>query len=117
MRSITDVVGHFKQSWTQQLSETGIAEACRESGMTWIGSTLDPITTVQIFVLQILHGNTACEHMSHLARMTFTGAAYCKAPMRVKLDLEFQELTTNLNAEGGKRIYRSPVPRQRLAGC
>ena len=87
MRSITDVVGQFKQNWTQQLSETGIAEACRESGMTWIASTLDPITIVQIFFLQILHGNTACEHMSHLARMTFTGAAYCKARMRVKLDV------------------------------
>ena len=87
MRSITDVVRQFKQNWTQQLSKTGIAEAVRHSRMTWIASTLDPITTVQIFFLQILHGNTACEHMSHLARMTFTGAAYCKAPMRVKLEI------------------------------
>ncbi len=87
MRSITDVVRQFKQNWTQQLSKTGIAEAVRHSGMTWIDSTLDPITTVQIFFLQILHGNTACEHMSHLARMTFTGAAYCKARMRVKLEV------------------------------
>ena len=49
MRSITDVVRQFKQNWTQQLSETGIDEACRRSGMTWIDSTLNPITTVQIF--------------------------------------------------------------------
>jgi len=85
MRSITDVVGQFKQNWTRQLDEAGIAEACRESGMSWSDSTLNPIVTIQIFFLQILHGNTACEHMSHLAQMTFTGAAYCKAPMRVKL--------------------------------
>jgi len=85
MRSITDVVGQFKQNWTRQLDEAGIAEACRESGMSWSDSTLNPIVTIQIFFLQILHGNTACEHMSHLAQMTFTGAAYCKARMRVKL--------------------------------
>ncbi len=85
MRSITDVVGQFKQNWTRQLDEAGIAEACRESGMSWSDSTLNPIVTIQSFFLQILHGNTACEHMSHLAQMTFTGAAYCKARMRVKL--------------------------------
>ena len=86
MRSITDVIEQFKQNWTQQLSEAGISEACREADMTWHDSILNPITTVQIFFLQILHGNTACEHMSHLAQMTFTAAGYCKARMRVKLE-------------------------------
>ena len=56
MRSITDVIGQFKQNWTRQLGEEGIAEACRETGMTWIDSALNPIITVQIFFLQILHG-------------------------------------------------------------
>ncbi len=86
MRSITDVIGQFKQNWTRQLGEEGISEACRETGMTWIDSALNPIITVQIFFLQFLHGNTACEHMPRLARMTFTAAGYCKARMRVKLE-------------------------------
>ena len=87
MRSITDILGHFKQNWTEELSETAIGQACREAGMTWYDSTLTPIITIQIFFLQILHGNTACEHLSHLAGMSFTAAAYCRARMRVKLEV------------------------------
>ncbi len=87
MRSITQVLGQFKKNWTQQLSKDRIAQAARDAGMTWNESTLNPIVTVQIFFLQILHGNTACEHLSHLAGLSFTGAAYCKARMRLKLDV------------------------------
>ncbi len=86
MHSITDIVRHFKQNWTEELSEAAIDQACREAGMTWHDSTLTPIVTIQIFFLQILHGNTACEHLSHLTGMSFTAAAYCRARMRVKLE-------------------------------
>jgi len=85
MHIITDIVRRFKQNWTEELSEAAIGQACREAGMAWHDSTLTPIVTIQIFFLQILHGNTACEHLSHLTGMSFTAAAYCKARMRVKL--------------------------------
>ena len=58
LRRITDVLNQFKQDWMVQLDEQGIADACIDSGMTWIESLLNPITTVQIFFLQVLHGNT-----------------------------------------------------------
>ena len=86
MRSITDILGHFKQNWTEELSPAAISQACRDVDMTWNDSTLNPIVTIQIFFLQILHGNTACEHLSHLAGMSFTAGAYCQARMRVKLE-------------------------------
>jgi hypothetical protein len=85
MRSITDVIRNFKLRWTEELQGPAIAKACRDAKMSWIGSTFNPVVTVQIFFLQILHGNTACEHLSHLAQMPFTAAAYCKAGMRLKL--------------------------------
>ncbi len=66
MRSITDILGHFKQNWTKELSTTAITQACRDAGMTWNESTLNPIVTIQIFFLQVLHGNTAIEHLSHI---------------------------------------------------
>ena len=47
---------------------------------------LTPVVTVQVFLLQILHGNTACAHLPRLARLRFTVAAYCRA--RQKLPLE-----------------------------
>ena len=86
MRSITDVVRNFKQNWTEELSAISIEQACRQAGMSWHDSTLNPIVTIQIFFLQVLHGNTACEHLSHIAGMPFSAAAYCKARMRVELE-------------------------------
>jgi hypothetical protein len=87
MRSITDVVRCFKQNWTEELAPDAISDACRDAGMQWNASMLDPIATIQVFFLQILHGNTACEHLPHLTGMSFTAAAYCKARMRVKLEV------------------------------
>ena len=85
MRSITEIVGRFKQNWTEELSPHAIAEACRDVGMQWYESALNPVVTIQIFFVQILHGNTACEHLSHLTGLSFTAAAYCQARMRVNL--------------------------------
>ena len=65
MRSITDVIRHFKENWTSELCPDAIERACREQGMKWRQSTLHPIVTVQVFFLQILHGNTACTHLPH----------------------------------------------------
>jgi hypothetical protein len=87
VRSITEIVKQFKQNWTEELNPENIAHACRDSGMTWIESLLTPVVTMQVFFLQILHGNTACTHLPRLARMTFTAAAYCKARMRIKLEV------------------------------
>jgi hypothetical protein len=85
MRSITEIVDRFKQNWTEEVGVAAITRACRDAGMTWHHSTLTPIVTVQVFFLQILHGNTACEHLSHLAGLSFTAAAYCRARMRLEL--------------------------------
>ena len=87
MRSITDVIEHFKRNWTEELSVTAIAQVCREAGMTWRETMLNPVMTIQIFFVQVLHGNTAIEHLSHLTGMSFTAAAYCKARMRVQLNV------------------------------
>jgi hypothetical protein len=53
--------------------------------MQWYESALNPVVTIQIFFVQILHGNTACEHLSHLTGLSFTAAAYCQARMRMNL--------------------------------
>lgn len=86
MVSITEIVKRFKQNSTEELNPLNIATACRDCGMKWIDSMLNPIVTIQIFFLQILHGNTACQHLPCLARMSFTAAGYCKARMRLELE-------------------------------
>jgi Transposase DDE domain len=85
MSSITDILRRFKQNWTEELSPQAIAQACRDVGTKWYESALNPVVTIQIFFVQILYGNTACEHLTHLTGLSFTAAAYCKARMRVPL--------------------------------
>jgi hypothetical protein len=85
MRILTDTVRRLKANWTSELEAEAIAEACRDSGMTWNNSLLNPVVTIQVFFLQVVHGNTACEHLSSLARLPFTAAAYCTARMRLRL--------------------------------
>ena len=85
MRSISEVVNHFKENWISELSDTSIEQACRDCDMSWIRSLLNPVTTIQIFLLQILFGNTACAHMPRLTGLGFTAAGYCKARLRIKL--------------------------------
>ena len=87
MRSISEVVNHFKQNWISELSDGRIEQACRDSGMNWINSLLNPVATIQIFLLQVLFGNTACIHMPRLTGMCFTAAGYCKARLRIKLEV------------------------------
>lgn len=55
--------------------------------MKWIESKLNPVVCIRLFLLQVLHGNTACTHVPRLANMCFTGVAYCRARMRIKLSV------------------------------
>lgn len=67
------------------LKPATIRAACRAVGHTWRERRLDPVTTVHLFVLQILHGNTVCAHLPHLAGRTFSASAYCQARVRLPL--------------------------------
>ncbi|MBX9791844.1 MAG: IS4 family transposase [Pirellulales bacterium] len=57
----------------------------RETGHTWRNRELNPLTTVRLFMLQILFGNVACNHVPHLAGNDATGSAYCAARGRLPL--------------------------------
>ncbi len=65
-----------------------IIAACAEAGSTsWRARVLTPVTTIQLFLLQILHGNPACSHVPHLSGLRFSAAAYCQARARLPLRL------------------------------
>ena len=44
--SITQIVAQFKQSWSQELGEEAVEQACDEVGHQWRNRELDPVTTV-----------------------------------------------------------------------
>ena len=89
--TITNVVKQFKNDWTSLLEPAAIRSACRAVGYRWRERLLDPVVTLQLFLVQILHGNTACTHLRHLTKLAVTASAYCQARAKLPLAL-FQTL-------------------------
>ena len=83
--SIARIVEQFQQSWSRELEDEAIDQAMREAGHKWRNRDLPPVVTVRMFLLQILFGNVACNHVPHLARKDVTGSAYCEARGRLPL--------------------------------
>jgi Transposase DDE domain len=84
-RSILAAVRQIKADIAQFLSPELIREVCDTVGHVWRERVLDPVTTVHLFALQILHGNTACPHVPRLGAVACTGEAYCQARGRLPL--------------------------------
>jgi hypothetical protein len=89
--SILRVLARIKADVAAHLQATMIERICRELGHTWRDRLLTPVVTVHAFLLQVLHGNTACDHVPHLMGGRFTGEAYGQARRRLPLEL-FQRL-------------------------
>jgi DDE family transposase len=85
--SIPQILRQFKADVAKVVAPAMIHRICGDLGHQWRNRVLDPATTVQVFLLQILHGNTACTALSRLAGVAFSAAAYCDARMRLPLDL------------------------------
>ncbi len=56
LNSIARVVENFKQSWSREIEDQAILDACAEARHRWRERDLGPITTVRMFLLQILWG-------------------------------------------------------------
>src|SRR6516162_3347481 len=89
--SIPEIIRQFKTDVAEAVSFETIASICRLLSHTWRDRVLDPPITVHVFLLQVLHGNTACTALSRLAGVAFTANAYCRARSRLPLAL-FQVL-------------------------
>jgi hypothetical protein len=72
---------------------------------------LTPVTTIQLCLLQILHGNTACRPLPHLSGLQFRAAAYCQA--RAKLPLRLFALILE---RFGTAVRRSALDDRRWHG-
>jgi hypothetical protein len=84
---ILRAVGEIKSDVARHLDDAQVARLCRELNHSWRCRKLDPAATVHAFLLQVLHGNTACDHVPHLVGKTFSGEAYCAARARLPLEL------------------------------
>jgi Transposase DDE domain len=84
---IVTTVRQLRQDLAHHLDEKAISDACRQAGHKWRDCVLTPAAIIHWFIIQVLHGNTALEHISLLSGRAFTAAAYCLArsnlPLRV----------------------------------
>jgi Transposase DDE domain len=85
---VTTILQRFTTEWAALLQPEAILAACGEVGhIAWRHRVLTPVTTIQLFLLQILHGNTACRHLPHVSGLRFSAAAYgqarAKRPLRL----------------------------------
>jgi hypothetical protein len=86
LAKLTQTFQRLQTDWAAQLQPDAIQAACDAVGYTqWRDRLLNPVVTVQVFLLQMLHGNTACRHLPHLSGLHFSASAYCQA--RTKLPL------------------------------
>jgi hypothetical protein len=91
--SILLALRNIKADVARHLEGALILKLCKELNYTWRERTLGPVATVHAFLLQVLHGNTACDHVPHLCGKKFSGEAYGQARARLPLEL-FERLVT-----------------------
>ena len=66
--NLTAILQRLTGEWATLLQPDAILALCREIEYTaWRDRVLTPVTTMQLFLWQILHGNTACRHRPHLS--------------------------------------------------
>ncbi len=89
--SIDQIIMQFKDDVSRAFDPSAIVTLCRSIGHTWRTRELDPVATVQGFLLQVLHCNTACAEVPRLLGKPVTAEAYAQARSRLPLGL-FQQL-------------------------
>lgn len=78
-------IERIKQNVAATLSAEAIEQACHTAGYVWRQRELGPVQTLWAFLLQVLHGNTACQHVLRVAQLTCSATAYCEARARLPL--------------------------------
>ena len=74
--NIITILQRFTGEWAMLLQPEAILAVCREIGyMAWRDRVLTPVTTMPLFLWQMLHGHTACRHLPHLSGLRFKAAA------------------------------------------
>lgn len=107
---------HVKHATDQWLTPRLILDLCRLLGHRFRRGTLDPVHTIHLFLMQVLHGNTAITHLRHLSPRSFTASAYCQARQRLPVELFRRLVRTITDAMFDALECPSPNPGLRGRG-
>lgn len=83
--SVRSALRRIQRDLAQFLDPEQIDAVCREVGYRFRRRILDPVTTIHLFLLQILHGNVAIARLHDFADRVFSEASYCNARSRLPL--------------------------------
>lgn len=87
MASVSSVLQRIKSDLSPYLPEASIVDACRQAGHEWRQRVLGPVETIHLFIVQVLNFNTAMTHLRHLSKQAIKAPAYCRARMRLPLEV------------------------------
>jgi len=87
MASISQALERIKQDLGNIIPAIGVERICQELKYKYRKRKLDPLTTLHLFVQQILNYNTAFTHLPHLSGLDFDPSAYGDARKRLPLRL------------------------------
>lgn len=94
MGGILPALREVRKDLAGLLERRTVERICRELNHAWRERQLDPFTTLHLFILQVLHQNTAMTHLRHLSGERFSASAYCQARRRLPLALLEQVVNT-----------------------
>ena len=80
--TVAEALRHINAELATLLDAPTLCALGRAVGDQWRSRLLDPVTTLPLFILHILHGNTACSHLPHVAGQRLTAAAFGQARPR-----------------------------------
>jgi hypothetical protein len=86
MAIIAGTLAHIKSDPLALLGGADRVNECfANAGHVWRDRVLTPAVTMKLFILQILHGNTAVSHLRHLSKINVADSSYCDARARLPL--------------------------------
>ena len=104
MASISRTLARIKQELDQLIPAALIEQICRDLKHTYRKRKLDPLTTVHLFLQQVLNHNTAITHLPHLSKINFDPSAYCDARKRLPLKV-LEQLMRRLAGAVRERMH------------
>jgi hypothetical protein len=90
-----------------------VRQACEACELEYRNRLLTPLVTLRLFLLQILHGNTAINHLRQLSGLAFVASSYCEARERLPLAM-ITGLIASLARWAGRADGDKSLPGQRV---
>ena len=84
-RLLDSTLRSIRQDLDLHLDRRIVERSCLQAGHRWRSCGLTPDVLIRWLLLQVLHGNTALNHISLLAGRAFSASAICQARARLPL--------------------------------